>query len=87
MVRVSTGVGLCLLGSVVACRARSEVTSAQKPAGYEHAFAMPDCAPWDALALTVYLTPNPVQHEPVAPPFLRVSVYQSPTTVSGRTFR
>jgi hypothetical protein len=77
-----------LVSDLAGCHARSAGSPiTDPPAGYEYAVVMPDCAPWDALALTLYLTPTPSESEPIAPPFLRVSVYSSPSTMPGRAFR
>ncbi len=82
----SAGVGL--LAALLGCAQRPEAAGgAAPPDGYDYAFVMPDCAPWDAMALTLYLTTVPVDAEPVPPPFLRVSVYSSPGSVPGRRFR
>jgi hypothetical protein len=71
---------LCLFGGLAGCRPHSElVPTPAPPVGYEYAVAIPDCAPWDALAVTLYLAPVRVDHEYVDPPFLRVSVYSSRT--------
>jgi hypothetical protein len=79
---------LALAGGLMGCRPHSTPPPALgPPAGYPYAMVVPDCAPWDALALTLYLTPTPTDSEPVPPPFLRVSVYTSPSTVFGRAFQ
>ena len=78
---------LGLAGGLSGCGAHSTPPSELgPPAGYGYAVAMADCAPWDALAVTLYLTPTRATSESIAPPFLRVSVYSSPRTVAGRAF-
>ena len=58
----------------------------EPPEGYAYAVAQRDCAPADGPALSLYLTPTLVDAPHPAPPFVRVSVYESPGDVVGRTW-
>jgi hypothetical protein len=49
-----------LLGSaVLTCTPRTTDTSSP-PAGFEHAYAAPDCAPWDGYAVSLVLRHTPL---------------------------
>jgi hypothetical protein len=75
---------LALLAVSPACR--SSDVPVEPPAGFAHAIAQRDCAPTDGPALSIYLTPTLVDAPHPPPPFVRVSVYDSPADVIGRTW-
>jgi hypothetical protein len=55
------------------------------PAEFPFATVSRDCAPFDGPAVTIYLTPTAVALDP-SPPFVRISVWDAPEQVAGRTW-
>ena len=59
------------------------------PAGYQFAYASPDCAPWDGAAMSIYLGASPVFSTGTIPdstPYLNVVVWRAPESLAGGTF-
>jgi hypothetical protein len=54
--------------------------------GYPYAYAVPDCAPWDGPATTIYLTTSPTDSTDFSYPQLRLSVYQGHAALPGNSF-
>lgn len=90
---------MALLLSCWACQAHETTlakaptlsSSQATPAPYKYAYAMPNCAPWDGSAVTIYLTNSQIAKEPndkfeVAEPFLAISIYTDVNSMAGKTF-
>ncbi len=79
----------CLAAAAfVACDPDPSATPSTRPlTEFPHATATPDCAPWDGAAVTILLTRNADTTEPVAAPFVRVTLYESEDRLVGRTIR
>lgn len=61
--------------------------SPEPPLTYAHAYATPDCAPWDGQAVTVYLANAPSDSIPPESPHLRVSIWKPAADLAYRRFR
>ncbi len=61
------------------------------PEGYPYAYAMTDCAPWDGVATSIFLSADTLGNavpagSEVVPPFVRVSIYEAAVELPGRRF-
>jgi hypothetical protein len=83
-----TAVILALGFSDLACKTGSDGDSGltRTLGGYRYSYAVPDCAPWDGAATTIYLTATPVDSTDVVYPHLRVSIYQGVAALPGNSF-
>lgn len=63
----------------------------EPPAGYPHAYAMTDCAPWDGIATSITLSADTVRVDtPLGaefdPPYLWIAIYESAGDLAGERF-
>ncbi len=63
----------------------------EPPAGYPHAYAMTDCAPWDGIATSITLSADTVRVDtPLGaefdPPYLWIAIYESAGDLGGKRF-
>ena len=65
------------------CRSRGEPL--RPPPEFPFASVSRDCAPADGPAVSIYLTSTAVTLDP-SPPFVRISVWDTPEQVAGRTW-
>jgi PBP1b-binding outer membrane lipoprotein LpoB len=73
---------LALVVFAVAC---SDATAAPT-AGYTHAAAVAACGPADGPAVTIYLSPYPVEVQSPPPPFISIYINQAVEQIGGKTW-
>lgn len=78
-----------LLGTLcsIGCTASPNEASVAPPPGYERAYVMRDCAPWDGPAIAILLTNHGVDSLDVGFPMVRLMIYPRDELVAGRTYR
>jgi hypothetical protein len=57
------------------------------PVGFDFAYALPDCAPWDGRAVRIVLTSVATDDPESARPQLRAVIYPRETELTGKTYR
>jgi hypothetical protein len=55
-------------------------------AGYTHAAAIAACGPADGPAVTIYLSPYPVEGQSPPPPFISIYINQAVEQIGGKTW-
>jgi hypothetical protein len=83
---LSRGQLTALLVVTAFARCSSPTFPVEPPSLYPYALAQRDCAPVDGPATSIYLTQSRVEGRDPSPPFVRVSVYESPATAAGRNW-
>jgi hypothetical protein len=73
---------LVLVGFAMACSDATAVPAA----GYTYAAAMAACGPADGPAVTIYLSPYPIQAQSPPPPFISIYINQAVEQIGGQTW-